>query len=312
LLNLKTKATTINDQSQEVIQNAVKPAFSIVVPCFNEEAAIAQTVHELCDSIPGSVSYELIVVDDGSHDGTAEILRNLAEKTPALRIVSHARNRGYGAALKSGIAQATAEIIAITDADGTYPNERIPEFVEACKNYDMVVGSRTSDDVEYSNIRKIPKMFLKAWVSWIVRQHVPDINSGMRVFRKDLAESYFGILPNTFSFTITITLAMMTNYRRVHFIPISYRKRTGRSKIKPIRDTMRFLLLILRTGTYFAPLRMLAPFIAILGLLAFGSLCYDIFAIQNLTDKTVMLFLFTFNTGMFALLADMIDKRTGR
>jgi glycosyltransferase involved in cell wall biosynthesis len=290
----------------------VKPEFSIVVPCFNEEAAIAETVKELRGSIPDSSSYELIVVDDGSTDGTAAILKNLEENVAELRLVSHKRNRGYGAALKSGIAQAASDIIAITDADGTYPNERIPEFVKACENVDMVVGARTSDEVEYSNVRKIPKVFLKAWISWIVGQDVPDINSGMRVFRKGIAEGFFGILPNSFSFTITITLAMMTNYRRVTFIPISYRQRTGKSKIKPIRDTLRFLLLILRTGTYFAPLRILGPFVLVLGLLATASLGYDTFVLRNLTDKTVMLFLFTFNTGMFALLADMIDKRTGR
>lgn len=105
---------------------------------------------------------------------------------------------------------------------------------------------------------------------------------------------------------------MLTNYYRVQYIPIGYQRRIGASKIKPIQDTARFIALILRTGTYFAPLRMLVPVIILLAFLALASLGYDVFVIHDLTDKTVILFLFTLNTVMFGLLADMIDKRTGR
>jgi hypothetical protein len=112
----------------------------------------------------------------------------------------------------------------------------------------------------------VPKAFLTLWVSWIARQKVPDINSGMRVFRKDVVEHYVTILPDTFSFTITLTLAMLTNYRPVKFVPINYMARVGRSKIDPVRDTLRFITLILRTGMYFAPMRLFAPIILVLGL----------------------------------------------
>ncbi|PCI58761.1 MAG: glycosyl transferase family 2, partial [Kordiimonadales bacterium] len=151
---------------------------------------------------------------------------------------------------------------------------------------------------------------LRHWVSWIARYPVPDINSGFRVFRRDIALKYIGILPDSFSFTTTITLAMLTNYHRVKYEPINYRARVGKSKIKPIRDTLRFIMLILRTGTYFAPLRVFFPLIAIMIMLATASLIYDITVLRNLTDKTVLLYLFSMNTGMFALLADMIDKRS--
>ena len=157
----------------------------------------------------------------------------------------------------------------------------------------------------------IPKVFLTIWVSWIARQKVPDINSGMRVFRKQVVERFVRILPDTFSFTTTLTLAMLTNYRPVKFVPINYSERVGRSKIKPIRDTLRFIVLIVRTGMYFAPMRALAPIVLALGLATLGSLIYD-FWLGNLTDKTVILAMFTLNTGIFALLADMIDKRSGR
>jgi hypothetical protein len=132
----------------------------------------------------------------------------------------------------------------------------------------------------------------------------------MRVFRKDAALRFISILPDTFSFTTTITLAMLTNYRSVKYVPIDYGRRIGKSKIRPVKDTLRFSLLILRTGMYFAPARVLFPIIVLLGLSTLGSLTYD-FVIGNLTDKTVILAMFTMNTSMLALLADMIDKRSG-
>jgi hypothetical protein len=134
----------------------------------------------------------------------------------------------------------------------------------------------------------------------------------MRVFRRSVAERYLGILPDGFSFTITITLAMLTNFYSVRFEPIDYAPRVGQSKIRPIHDTLRFISIILRTGMYFAPLRVLAPVIGLLFALFLLSFTYDVFVLENLTDKTVLLFLSAINTGMLGLLADMIDKRTTR
>ncbi|MFN3230545.1 MAG: glycosyltransferase family 2 protein [Alphaproteobacteria bacterium] len=284
--------------------------FTVVIPCFNEEGAIAETLAHLASTLPDAPEHEIIVVDDGSTDGTPAILEDLARQDKSFRVVVHQRNRGYGAALKTGIRNARFGLIVITDADGTYPNDRIPDLLAACKDHDMAVGSRTGASVTYSKIRKIPKVFLTRWASWIARQSIPDINSGLRVFKKSAAEKFLGILPDSFSFTMTITLALLTNYRPVAFVPIDYHARVGQSKIKPIRDTLRFIMIILRTGVYFAPLRIFMPFVGILFALAIGSLSYDAIVLENLTDKTVILFLFAFNTGMFALLADMIDKRS--
>ena len=284
--------------------------FSLVVPCYNEADAIESTVAELRDKLGNRDNYELIIVNDGSNDGSAELLEKLAATDSGLRVLSHSRNRGYGAALKTGIIHAASEWIVITDADCTYPNERIPELVERAQDVDMVVGARTGKNVTYSKIRAIPKVFLKRFASWIAATDIPDINSGLRVFRKSVAQRYFNILPNSFSFTLTITLAMTTNFHRVVYVPIDYSERVGDSKIRPIRDTLKFFQLIFRTGTYFAPLRVFFPFILVLGTAFLASLCYDLFILRNLTDKTVLLLLFTMNTGMFALLADMIDKRS--
>jgi glycosyltransferase involved in cell wall biosynthesis len=300
------RQSLFGDESQVIAD------YSIVVPCYNERGAITETVVGLRRSLGSRDAYQLIIVDDGSNDGTSNILAHIKELDPDLVVLRHERNRGYGASLKTGIRHARGDIIVITDADGTYPNDRIPELVNLCKTYAMAVGSRTGTDVTYSRIRRIPKVFLGAYCSWIAGQRIPDINSGLRAFRKSVAMQYFHILPNGFSFTTTITLAMLTNYYPVYYVPIDYASRVGQSKIKAIRDTLRFLKLIIRTGTYFAPLRVFAPVVMLLFTLFGGSLTYDVIVLGNITDKTILFLLFAMNTGMFALLADMIDKRTGR
>ena len=291
--------------------HAVSPAeFAVIVPCYNEEAIIRETVAELRRVFAGTRSWELVVVNDGSSDRSRQILDELAREVPELEVVHHERNRGYGAALKTGIRRASADLIVITDADGTYPNERLPELLEIAKDADMVVGARTAADVQYPLIRKIPKLFLRRYASWLAGETIPDINSGMRVFRKSVAERFFKILPDTFSFTITITLSMLTNRYDVRFIPIGYKTRVGKSKIKPIRDTLRFCQLLVRTGMYFAPLRVLLPLIALLALMFSVSVGYDVLVLDDLTEKSLILLMFAMNTAIFALLADMIEKRS--
>ncbi len=288
---------------------SVCPAFSLVLPVYNEEKSIAATLNNLRRTLNlANCQYEIIVVNDGSTDETRDILSSHSD----IRIIDHIRNRGYGAALKSGIRQAKYPLIVITDADGTYPNERIPELVALTNQADMVVGARIGNNVTYSKLRKIPKWFLVRFAEWIAMTSIPDLNSGLRVFRKNIVEEFLNILPDTFSFTTTITLAMLTNHYIVHYVPIDYHHRVGKSKIKPIQDTLRFVQLILRVGVYFAPLRVFLP---VAGLFFAGfliTLCQDIFIRRDLTERTLILFVAATQLGMFALLADMIDKRSGK
>ncbi len=286
------------------------PDFSVVVPCFNEEGAILETIAAIRRHLAEAGKWELVIVDDGSTDDSPRILDQAAAEDPALHVVHHSRNQGYGAALKTGIRRAASDVIVITDADGTYPNDRLPELIQLMDDADMVVGARTAADVQYPFIRKVPKAFLRRYASWLAGQNIPDINSGMRVFRKSVAERFMKMLPDTFSFTTTITLMMLRNRYIVQFVPIGYSARVGKSKIKPIRDTLRFVQLLIRTGMYFAPLRVLLPVSVMLLLASMGTLLYDVFSKDNLTDKTVLLFSFGLNTAIFALLADMIDKRS--
>ena len=300
----------VQDRRSEAIAAARAAAFTVVIPCYNEEQAIADTIRSIRAALSRLEEYAIIVVDDGSTDGSAAVLAGIERGDGNLRIVRHPRNRGYGAALKTGIEIAETEYLVITDADGTYPNERIPDLVEIARQADMVVGARVGADVVYPLIRKIPKAFLRIYASWLSCRKIPDLNSGLRVLRRSVVQRFLRVLPDTFSFTTTITIALHTNGYEVRYIPISYAPRIGKSKIRPIRDTLNFLNLIVRTGTYFAPMRVFFPVSVLLFLGAVGSALFDVFVIRNLTDKTVLLALFSMNAGMFALLADMIDKRT--
>ncbi|RLE17135.1 MAG: hypothetical protein DRJ50_14415, partial [Actinobacteria bacterium] len=241
--------------------------YSVVVPCYNEIDSIEATITTLVDVISADEA-ELIVVDDGSTDGTRELLDELvgSGKHGALRVICHGSNHGYGAAISTGVRRALSELIVIIDADGTYPCERIPDLVEVAKSADMVVGSRTEGKNPQPLLRRFTKSILRAHCSWLVGERIPDLNSGLRVFRKSIFDRFFKILPSGFSLTTTLTVAMMRNRYSVVFVPITYAERIGRSKIRPIRDTFGFIQLILRTGMYFAPLRVLFPLVTVLSL----------------------------------------------
>ena len=286
------------------------PTFSLVVPCYNEEDGIRATLAQLEHDLMGAPPHEIIVVDDGSTDDTATQLTAAAADLPNVVTVAHAYNQGYGAALKTGIRRAHGGVIVITDADGTYPNDRIGDLLRALADCDMAVGARIlKDEVTYPLIRRIPKLFLVRYAQWLARQPIPDLNSGLRAFRKEVAERYFHILPDGFSFTTTITVSLLCDRYRVAWVPIGYKARIGRSKIKPIRDTLRFVQLITRTGMYFAPLRLLSLPILLLSLAFLVSLGWDIWQ-GNLGDKTVLLLVFVLNLLLLGLLADLVVRRT--
>ena len=229
---------------------------SIIIPAYNEEYGLPDVLTELRAIPPGGsiAAIEIILVDDGSEDATATV----AASVDGVTVVQHARNQGYGRAIKSGIQHASHDLICITDADGTYPNARIPDLVThlITESLDMVVGARTGTQVRIPLIRRPAKWFIGLLANYAANTHIPDLNSGLRVFRKSVAQQFMPILPDGFSFTTTITLAMLMNDFRVAYIPTNYYKRVGRSKIKPIRDTMNFIQLVLRIALYFAPIKM--------------------------------------------------------
>ena len=282
------------------------PPVSIVIPAYNEERGIGRTLTQLSAVMKQqNVEYEIIVVDDGSTDGTAKAVR----QQQGVRLVQHYSNRGYGAAIKTGIRQANHDWIAIIDADGTYPPSAIPLLVAESDGYDMIIGARTEEDIPL--VRRPAKWFLARLAEYLAETKIPDLNSGLRLFKKDIALSYFNILPSTFSFTITITIAFLSDHYLVRFVPIAYHKREGKSKIKPIQDSINFVQLILRTVMYFNPLKVLLPLSFLLLLLALIIGFYSLFTQGRVMDITVLtLAMAAIQIAVIAMIADMIQKKS--
>lgn len=278
---------------------------SVVIPAYNEEAGLEQVVRGLQACLQaGPWPHEIIVVDDGSVDRTPEVARDLG-----VRVVRHAANRGYGAALKSGIRAAAGEHVLICDGDASYPADAIPVLLEALGDHDMVVAARTGEEVYRPFFRRLAKGILRRLAIYLSESDIPDLNSGLRVFRRDAAIGYFPILPTGFSFTSTITLAMLCNQASVAYVPINYAKRRGRSKIRPLRDTLNFLMLIVRTILYFNPLRIFLPVSLAIGGLFGVSLLYDLVVLRNLTEKTLIFMFGALQLLAIGMIADLITKR---
>jgi len=284
-------------------------SLSIIIPVYNEEKNIKKTIYKIDTILKKSdlKNYEIIVVDDCSNDSTNQTLK---QSKINFNLIEHERNMGYGASIKSGIKKSKYNVIAITDADGTYPIEEIPEMYKKIKDFDMVVGSRTGKSVKIPFIRKPAKWFIGKLANYLAGFKIPDINSGLRLFKKEDALRFFKILPNGFSFTTTITLAMLTNDMQIKYIPINYMKRKGKSKIRPIRDTLNFIQLIIRTVMYFNPLKMFVPVSLILLLISLIVFIYSYLALPKILDTTVaILFISSIQILAIGMLADMINKR---
>ena len=277
---------------------------SVVIPAHNEEKAIGTVLYELIEVLDGQ-SYEIIVVDDGSTDNTAKIV----QENKFIKFIQHPQNMGYGAAIKTGIKNATNDLILIIDGDGSYPVKAIPELLKEADEYDMVVGARTGKEVKIQLYRKPAKWFLSMLANYLSGTKIPDLNSGMRIFRKEDVLKFFNILPSSFSFTTTLTLAYLSNDYNVKYVPIDYHERMGQSKIKPFRDGFNFIMLIVRTITYFNPLKVFLPISIALFVFGFAILLYEGIVLRNVADLPVMLILAAFQIGFMGLLADLIVRR---
>lgn len=239
---------------------------SVVIPAYNEENAIKDTILEI-QSVFQTMDltkdqYEIIIVNDGSTDQT----RKRAEDSGA-KVINHPHNVGYGRSLKDGIRNAKFDTIVITDADRTYPFNKVPElYSEYQQGFDMVVGARTGEHYRESMLKSPLRHILKFLVEFTAGRKVPDVNSGLRIFSKQTVNSYLNHLCDTFSFTTSLTLAYMMTGRFVKYIPIPYEKREGKSKVKLFRDSLRTLQYILQAINYYNPIKIfiLFAFICIL------------------------------------------------
>ena len=279
---------------------------SVVIPAYNEKAGIERAIEEVHGALkPLDRPYEIIIVNDGSGDGTAELLRGRGD----IVLIDRTVNRGYGYSLKEGIERARGEWIFITDADGTYPIKDMPVLLSNAVGADMVVGERSKDQVALGIFNRAAKAILRVLIYLLTYRWITDINSGFRLFRKDLARKYEDIIPDGFSFTTTITLIAAIEKRGMRYIPISYHKRIGKSHIKPVRDFMSFVILVLRTITFFKPLRFFLPISLFFLVLSIARAVRDILNADMIGALAVLLFMIAIQSLFFGLLADLIVAR---
>ncbi len=293
------------------------PVASIVLPCYNEREHVMQEIKRISAAMDDSrIPYELIVIDDGSTDGTREVLAAAAKEFPAMRFMPFNRNGGSGTARRIGTREARGEIVVWTDADMTYPNERIPEFVQHLlddDSVDQVVGARTSEEGTYKILRVPAKWVIRRIASYLTNTEIPDLNSGLRAFRREASLPYLNLLPPGFSCVTTLTVAFLSNQLEVQYVPIDYAKRAGKSKFHPLRDAYRYILQVLRMVMYFNPIKVLMPLaLWIIGLgivkLAVDLIRYNL----RVTGSTVLAVVIGLQIAALALIGDLIVRSRTR
>lgn len=283
---------------------------SVVVPVYNEAETVEHTLTRLKESLSAAgIPHEVIAVDDGSTDKTPSVLQEPRD----VRVLRHAENRGYGAALKTGIRAATGDLIGIIDADGTYPADQFPALaLELQEGVDMAVGVRSGSGAAFPLLRRPGKAIVGMLAAFLVGRRIPDLNSGMRVMRKPFVEQYFRFLPDGFSFTTTITLAALTNRLLVRWVPIAYAPRVGRSSMTVGRGLFRefpnFLTLVIRMVTYFRPLRFFGSVSALFLFLGLANLARTLVAERNISDASILLIVVGIQIGLMGLIADLIVR----
>ncbi|MGQ9704652.1 MAG: glycosyltransferase family 2 protein [Actinomycetota bacterium] len=282
---------------------------SVVIPVYNEELSISDDLKAAVSALePAPYEWEIIVVDDASTDSTPRILREF----PQIKVIRHPRNLGGGTARNTGIKAATGEIVVIADGDGTYPLQDIPRLVEEMEGYDMVVGARVKEAGTLKFLRVPAKFAIRKLAEFISGQKIPDLNSGMRAFRREAVLPYLRILPHGHSWVSTLTLALLNNAHPVKFVPIDYYPRKGKSTFHPLRDTANYVLTVFRTITWFSPLKVFLPLGILLFMTGCGKMVWDIIRYHwHLAPSTVVLLLGGLQILVLGLIADMIAKRSG-
>jgi glycosyltransferase involved in cell wall biosynthesis len=270
-------------------------AVSVVIPAFNEEDGIAEVVGGVAASGPWR---EIVVVDDGSTDRTAE----RAEQAGA-RVVRHPYNKGNGAAVKTGIREARGEVVLFMDADGQHDPQEAVRVAAAVGVYDMAIGARRAGD--HAMVRAAGNALFTALASWLTGRRIPDLTSGFRAARRDRLLEVIHLLPNGFSYPTTSCLAFLKAGLNVAFVPITARPRVGESKIRVVRDGVRFVLIILKIVTLYSPLKVFFPIAA--AALALGT-AYGVWNVARY-DKIPMGAALLIQLGVVVFLFGLISEQ---
>ena len=281
---------------------------SIILPVYNEAAHLEQEVDRVRAAMDASpYSYEIIVVDDGSSDNSAEV----AARIPNIRFLHFLQNRGSGSARKAGTHAAKGRVTVWTDVDMTYPNDMIPQLVKELDGYDQVVGARTTEEGTAKALRVPAKWLIRKLASFLTSTKIPDLNSGFRAFRTDIARQYLNQLPVGFSCVTTITMTFLANGYSVKYVPIEYAKRAGESKFHWYKDTRRYATQVVRMILSYNPLRIFMPVGLTLFAIGFVKLLVDVIGKDFRVPVNTLLILFAaFQVIAIGLLADLVTRAT--
>ena len=278
----------------------ISSELTIVIPCYNESAAIGRVLKDLSASFPDA---EIIVVDDGSEDASADIVR----RHGGARLIQHARNRGYGAAIRSACQVADRPYVIWYDADGQHSPEMIEAVAMELANADCVIGARSSGS-HVAWTRWPGKLALRSIARILTGQRIADLNSGLRAFRTSVLKRYLHLLPSGFSASTTTTILMLERGYRVRWVPVTTQTREGRSSVRQIRDGSRTIMLILHLVNLFHPLRFYLP--VSLGMLFVGAAYGIIRAViggRGLPMLAAIMIVLAIQAFFFGLLADQIS-----
>jgi glycosyltransferase involved in cell wall biosynthesis len=282
---------------------------TVLLPAYNEEKAIQQVLEEVVEALsdePGG--YEILVVDDGSTDRTAEVAERFAAtcwQCP-VEVVRCPENRGAGAARKVGIRQARGEIVVMLDADGSYPASAIPELIRHLPAYDQVNGARTTEQGTLPWLRRPAKWFIRMLASYLTGHKIPDLNTGLKAFKREAMLRWLWVVPDGFSCVTTMTLAFLTNGYAVKYVPTPYRRRIGKSKFHPIKDTLSYLATVLRMVLYFRPLKVFLPLAGLLIAAGVLTSLTSFLLTGSMQESDILIMVAGFMTCMLGLLAEVI------
>lgn len=276
---------------------------TILLPCFNEELALPKVIGDIRLAMETTkYSYEIMVVDDRSTDRSVAIAENLG-----CRVIRRAVRRGAGASRKTGILAAKGDIIVMLDADGSYTASDIPKMLEYFPDFDQVNGARTSEKGTLFLLRMPTKWLIRKLASFLAGQKIPDLNTGLKAFKRSIMMRYLWTIPDGFSCVSSMTLAFLCNGHSVKYIPTEYHKRIGQSKFHPIKDTYMYFLTIFRLITYFEPLRVFFPIAMLLIVVGVVKSFYDYyFVARQLQLSDTILIVSGVIIGFQGLLADLI------
>lgn len=289
---------------------------TVVLPCYNEEQHVLLEIDRITKAMDASeFSYELLVIDDKSTDGTLAVLQEALPRYPHMRLMPFRTNGGSGTARRIGTREAYGRIVVWTDADMTYPNERVPELVRRLVEdpaVDQVVGARTTEQGTHKVLRVPAKWMIRKVAEKLTSTEIPDLNSGLRAFRRDVSLPYLRLLPPGFSCVTTITMSFLSNQHPVEYVPIEYAKRSGTSKFHFVKDAYRYILQVLRMVMYFNPIKVLMPVALTLLGLSFVKGLVDVIRYSfAITTNAVLLFVSGLLIFTLALLADLIVRSRG-